>query len=84
MALAKRPPAPVPEAREPSQQDEKPRPQRLEPEPGPSDEDAAAPPPSEEQRRRWLERVRDDPTHALRAAARAQRRASPRRGALAW
>jgi Ca-activated chloride channel family protein len=86
MALVKRAPLPVPELREPSQEDEKrqPRAEQLEPEHSPADEAAAAPAPDEEQRRRWLERVRDDPTHALRAAARAQRRASPRRGALAW
>ena len=83
----------MPELREPDQEDEKPRPRTTaEPEASRADEDAAAsgeratapPPPDEEQRRRWLERVRDDPTHALRAAARAQRRASPGRGAFAW
>jgi tetratricopeptide (TPR) repeat protein len=92
IALAKRAPLPVPELREPSQEAEKPRAERPKPEQSLADEDAAAsgerapgsPPPGEEQRQRWLERVRDDPTHALRAAARAQRRASPRRGALAW
>ena len=85
-ALTKRAPLPVPELREPSREDEKPRPhsEQLEPERSPADEDAGAPPPDEEQRQRWLERVRDDPTHALRAAARAQRSASPGRRALAW
>jgi tetratricopeptide (TPR) repeat protein len=93
-ALTKRAPRPVPEPREPSQQNEKPHPraEQLEPERSDTDEEAAvsgehaatATPPDEEQRRRWLERVRDDPTHALRAAARAQRRASPGQRALAW
>ncbi len=96
-ALTKRAPRPMPELREPSQEDkkpdEKPRPHSEQPEPeqSPDDEDAtsdertaAAPRPDEAQRQRWLERVRDDPTHALRAAARAQRSASPGRRALAW
>jgi Ca-activated chloride channel family protein len=84
MALAKRAPPPLPEARKPGQEGEKPRAKRREPEPGPADEEAAAPLPDEAQRRRWLDRVRDDPTHALRAAARAQRRAGSGRGAPAW
>jgi tetratricopeptide (TPR) repeat protein len=92
LALARRAPLPLPELREPSQDEEKRRSQQPESEPGLADEDSArsgeggagALPPSDEQRRRWLERVRDDPTHALRAAARAQRRASPGRGGLAW
>lgn len=93
MALAKRAPLPEPELRKPSQEEDRwrPRAEPLEPERNAADEDAvpgersaAAPLPDEEQRRRWLERVRDDPTHALRAAARAQRRARPGPKAPAW
>jgi Ca-activated chloride channel family protein len=86
IALARHAPVPAPELREPSQEAEKPRPRAepLEPLHSGADAGAAAPLPGQAQQRRWLDRVRDDPTHALRAAARAQRRASRGRGALAW
>ncbi|MEE9607294.1 MAG: VWA domain-containing protein [Myxococcota bacterium] len=80
-ALAAQPPAPAP--RRPSGAAETPGPERAaqepsraeparrEPEP-PAQPTAAPPPLSAEERRRWLDRVSDDPARALRAAARGE------------
>lgn len=83
-ALAALPPPETPPEPEPGEQGE--QDERAEPRPEPRSEQpkrAQSAEPSAEQRRRWLGRVKDDLTHALRSAARSGEPERLRRGP-AW
>ena len=92
LAMAERPPLELPPPPKPSDAPEPPAQLPLpEPDPEPPEEQAegpesASPPPalSEERQRRLLERIEDDPRHALRSAARAVRVPERRGGTPVW
>jgi Ca-activated chloride channel family protein len=75
---------------EPSEEEAPPEPAPAPPQPAPEAESAPSPEPpepaqlSEEEQQRWLERVRDDPGRALRAAAGDAARGGRRAGEPVW